>query len=337
MKMLLAALLVAAPAEWAEVPFHQLLQRAGLVVAGEVIEIVQAKGRPVARLKVAQTLKGKAEAETIEIPFKTTLTWACDFTIEYQKGKKYLLLLDDRSDFRVVYYPTHTVTEIGSYDLPFVSVTRLGCDLMEGSKAEERVKDLVAMTGNPNARALAFDLFRMVPRALARPHLSRVRSTFIDHRLEQSNRKAVDGVKAHPFPLSSAADAEIVRDLSLLSPLLNGPSRPESLKSTCALLTGWTVSDLESFERSWSTALKRAARKSKGLEVDALLSLLESPEAAVREQGSNALLDLGPDVLDRVKGGMESRDPEVRARIQGLVLELELLQDLRADLEAVGR
>jgi hypothetical protein len=337
MNTLLAALLLSVPVEWAEIPFHRLLQRSRLVVAGEVVEVVQVPGRPIARLKVAHTFKGKAEAETIEIPFKTTITWGCDFKIEYQKGKKYLLLLDNGADFRVVYYPMYTFTEIASYDLPFVSVTRLGCDLMEGKRVQERVKELVAMTEDPNLRTYAFDLFRIVPRALARPHLSRVRTAYADHRLARSGREPVDGVKAHPFPLRTPADAEISRDLSLLSHLLNGPSRPESLKSTCALLTGWNVSDLDSFERSWATAVQRSTRKSKGVEVDALLSLLGAPEGAVREQATNALLDLGPDVIDRVKGGMESRDPEVRARIQGLLLELELLQDLRADLEAVGR
>jgi len=332
MKTLLAAVLLSVPAQWAEVPFHQLLQRAKLVVAGEVTEVVAAKGRPVARLKVAHVLKGKAEAETIEIPFKTTITWGCDFKIEYQKGKKYLLLLDDRADFRVVYYPMHTFTEIENYDLPFVSVTRLGCDLMEGSKVEERVKELVAMTGNPNTRELALGLFRIVPRALARPHLSRVRAAFIDARLAMGGRGVIDGVKAHPWPLSTPADAEISRDLSLVSHLLNAPNRPESLTSTFALLTGWNVRDLESFERAWSVALKRAATKSKAADVDAPLSLLGSSDPAVRERATRAILDLGPDVLDRVKSEAQTRDPEVLARIQDLVRELELLQDLRADL-----
>src|SRR5262245_50272698 len=133
MKTLLVVLALLTPTEWAEVPFHHLLQRAKLVVAGEVVDIVPGKGRPVARLKVAHTLKGKAEAETIDVPFKTTMTWGCDYTIEYEKGKKYLLLIDDSADFRVVYYPMYTVTQIETYDLPFVSATRLGCEVLAGA------------------------------------------------------------------------------------------------------------------------------------------------------------------------------------------------------------
>lgn len=143
------ACLFLAVLEWAHVPWHEHLQAAKFIVAGEVVEIApDSTGRSIAKLKVDRVLKGKCGDAFLSLPFKPERTWGCDYPIEYEM-KKYLLCIDDRNFFRVIHYPAYVSRIIPDYGAPAVRFTkaivandipalgRVGPDVLEAIRGDD--------------------------------------------------------------------------------------------------------------------------------------------------------------------------------------------------------
>lgn len=342
MRVLLLLLMTALPAEWGYAPRYRLLQMAKLVVAGEVIEIrTDPKGKSIARLKVERILKGKPESEVIDLPFKTALPGACDFDIHYESGKKYLLLLDDRLDFRVIHYPSGTHDQIRGLDDPDVVYVQLILDVMNGTDQDRGIAELLkrANDGRPGmefSRREALNVFRAVPRARLRPHLDAVRAAYgTAPWMKLTPASAEWHYQCVTF---MSAELEIVRDLSYVSYLLEESDFLEaSLPTTLSLITGREVGDLAAFKKSWNVVLRRAKARSSPKETGILLKRLGSLEPGERDKAFQEILDCGPDAADAVEAAPSSPDPEIRARVAELSREFQLLKDVRSDLEAHGR
>jgi hypothetical protein len=335
MRIALCLILLAAPRQWAYVHTADLLDRATIVAAGEIRSIKDDGKRPVARMKIVHLLKGKPGGDEIDLPFKMTANWGCDFTIRYEIGRKYLLLLDEKHDYRVVYYPSRTHDVIQSYDGPEVSFARLSLDVMGGVDLDRRIPEVIKLTKTPQVRVEALQVFRWVPRAAIRPYLAEVRAAYGPSKVSYP-RTSPDWASWCKRGL--AVELQVTRDLSLISEVVGvEPFDEPALLRTLSLLTGWTVVDLESFKKSWAVALRRAETLGNPDEVAGPLNGLGSAEGAERDRAFQRILDLGPDVLNAVKSNLGAKDPEVKARVAELVRELELLDDLRADLAARRR
>jgi hypothetical protein len=329
MRVALLLLLLASPRSWACLSVPDLLERATIVVAGEVVSIKDDANRPVARLKVRHVLKGKPDGDEIDLPFKLECTWACDFTISYQKGEKYLLLLDDRQPFRVVYYPSRTHDRIQSYDGHEVTFANLALKVMEGDDLSRRLPQLLKMAA-PSWWDWC-DVVRRVPRSSLRPYLAEVRTAYAPTLARRPSRTSKEWERYRHFMIQ--VDLEVTRDLSEVSDLLDdGPLEEASLRRTLSLVTGMPVWSLDAFKKSWATALRRAAAKGNPDDVAAHLEGLASIDAGERDKAFQRILDLGPDALKAVKARLDAEDLEIRSRVAELVRELELLEDLRADL-----
>jgi hypothetical protein len=333
----LALLLATPPASWSYVPVYQLLQQSKLVVAGEVVDIRDdAKSRPIARLKIARLYKGDPGAGEIELPFKLETTWACDFTISYTKGKKYLLLLDEKNDSRVVHYPSRTHEEIQDYEHGYAEFVRISVEVLNGVDAG--VADLVRMAQENKWKAEALQVFRVVPRSAARPHLAAVRKLLP---VSTWGRKVVPGSRDWDryCMYSLPADLQIGRDLSLVSHLLAAErdDRVAPIEGTLSIVTGWTVTDLDGFKASWEKALRRAAAQGAPDRVPELVKSLSAADPGERDRAFHALLDLGPGVLEALGAHAQVEDIEARERVRTLIRELQLLEDLRSDLAARAR
>lgn len=332
-------LLAASPAEWGDAPRYRLLQLARLVVAGEVIALEpDAKAGTIARLRVDLVLKGKPESQVISLPFKDVPAGACDFSIRYEKGKRYLLLIDDKFPFRIVWYPSGTHDPIPSLDDPDVEFVRLILAVMNGEDLEKGIPDLLKRANDPRpgadrSRRESLQVFRALPRAWVRPFLSEIRASAGSPPWRKLTPASPDW---HYYCCTFlSAELEIVRDLSYVSSLLEkvefiGHSLPDTLR----LLVGKEVGDLATFKSSWEIALRRAAAHGSPDDVKPLVEHLGRAEPEIREKAFQAILDLGPDVIDSVRSHKNAADPEVRARVLSLLTELELLSDLRADIAA---
>ncbi|HYE98452.1 MAG TPA: hypothetical protein VEJ18_06040 [Planctomycetota bacterium] len=307
-----------APPEWADVPWYQLVRRALLIVAGEVVHVDKpAAGVPVARLRVDATLKGKPEAPEIRVPFKTDCRWGGDFTLAYAPGKRYLLLIDEVSPFRVVYYPSGTRFEIDGLDAPAVRFMRMVLDIDAGRDLERRVPELLEVVRNGPYRDEALHVFRLVPREQARPHLDTVRAAY-----GTKYRQMLTQDFYRRYYLSR--DAEITRDLSLVAELLAvEPNHEAYLLETLGLLTGRRCPSLKNFRAWWASVERRSRIRSRPDDARLWLSALESSDPRARETAVERLLDLGPDILDAVRARSAPAD---------LIGELELMADLRAHL-----
>ncbi len=336
MRVALLLLLLASPRQWAYVHTADLLSQATIVVAGEVISVKDDGKRPAARMKVVHVLKGKPEGDEIDLPFKTTVTWGCDFTIRYEKGKKYLLLLDDRSNYRVVYYPSRTHDVIQSYDGPEVSFARLTLEVMGGVDLDRRIPELLKLAETPRVKAEALQVFRWVPRAAIRPYLDKIRAAYGPGKGSAYAPTSPDWKSWCRRGL--ATELEVTRDLALISDVVGvEPNDEAALLRTLSLLTGWTVTDLGVFKKSWATAIRRSEMLGNPDLVPAQLEKLSSADAAERDRACQRILDFGPLVLNAVKAHLGAKDPEVKARVAELVRELELLDDLRTDQGAHRR
>ncbi|HYE98451.1 MAG TPA: hypothetical protein VEJ18_06035, partial [Planctomycetota bacterium] len=225
MKLLVPLLLAGTPVEWVEMPWYILARRAKLIVAGEVVHVERPlKGPPVARFKVETVLKGRPEGAEIRVPFKTDHTWACDFTIAYTAGKRYLLLIDDENPFRVVHYPDGTCNEISALDAPAVRFVQMALDVDAGRNLDRRLPELIETLRIPRLAREALHLFRTVPREAARPLLSAVREAH-GTKYRENLRDDLHGLyRRHRLSI----DAEITRDLSLVAELLKEEPRNEA-------------------------------------------------------------------------------------------------------------
>lgn len=311
-------LLSIAPPEWADVPWYQLVRRALLIVAGEVVRVERpAEGVPVALLRVEAALKGTPEGAEIRVPFKTDRRWGGDFTLEYAEGKRYLLLIDEVSWFRVVYYPSGTRFEIDGLDAPAVRFVRMALDIDAGRDLERRVPELLEAVATGPYRTEALHVFRTVPREQARPVLAAVRDAF-----GTKYRTAIAQDKHGLYRRYHLdRDAEITRDLTLAADVLAADYLDEAERlDRLALMTGRRCASLEEFRAWWSAVDRRSRVRSRPEDARLWLSALESSDPRAREDAVGRILDLGPDVLDAVRNARPD-----------LIRELELMADLRAD------
>ena len=335
MSLILAAACLAAPFEWSGYWYEQI-QRATLVATGEVVEIrPHGEGNRAAVLRVEHILKGDCRDKELVLPFKKTLTFACDYELGYRKAK-YLLLIDDLHPFRLVWFPDYPQIEIADYDAPEVRFTRAVLD------PEKRILDLepilkIRRSSNP-LEVMAF--VSTLPRRTVRPLLPALR-----RELGPGLKDAL--ARAKPEECFKGVDEAFMStfDLSLLEGILG---RREPLSDPFYLMTprrkdreepiqilsrivGRPYSSLEELQSAWPVALRRSRAEGRPEEVPALIRPLGSDSAAERAAAVTAILDLGPGVLEAVREHRKSEDPEVRARVAAILSELEFLEDVRSE------
>lgn len=336
MRTLLLLFLLAPAREWAPVHWHELIAQAKLVVTGEVVRFGEdSEGRKTGILQVHEVLKGEHPGKELVLPFKLKLTWGCDFQITYEK-RKYLLLIDDGQYFRLVYYPEGPQLEIGSWDESLVVFTKSVIDLQRGVPLERRLEVLALLAASDSARRLlrlsVFELVRGLPRRTLAPVLKDLRDAYRKAYPRREFERLPERYRAEARFNALVDEAEVARPYKLVDPLLEAGKGNAKLVRTLNLLTGKTCVSEEIFRAWWKTAVPRARAKGDPALLPALLKQLREGDLAERDAAANAILDLGPDVLEPLRPHAKSPDPELRARVADLLPELEILRDIRADL-----
>lgn len=269
-------------------PQHEYLLEATLVVAGEVVDIFpNLDGRRLAKLKVARVLKGRCEHAYLYLPFKfRDPFYGCDLPISYEK-KKYLLCIDDRALHRTIEDARKVLSD---YDAPAVRFAE--AVLAHDLEAVMRLSSEPAL-----GEAILLYATQYSRRAL-KPHL-------------QALRRICAGRYSDPW-----LRAWLTLDPALLPEVIR---KGNHVMAAIRRVTDRPFASVEDFEAWWAQALPRA--RAKGSMRPELLHDLVSGDVETRAAAREAILDLGPDVLDALTGD----DPEVIS----LREELELIADLR--------
>lgn len=322
MRFLLALACVLAPRQPAYVPWFELIDQAKWVVVGEVVDFGRdQEGRRVAILRVDEVWKGKCEEQTLVIPFKTEITWPCDFTIEYER-RKYLLLIDDRAYYRVVYYAAYTHH---AYEGPQDVVgrfTRAVVNLRSGVECEKAFEELESLASEAIDSIIEFS--ETLPRAVVRPLLPTLRKAHAPRMEGLSELKGPDRWRELVILLNRT------RDFRLFTEFLawNGAGEPWPILQALSRTAGRRFDSLAEARRWWARAQVRSRAYAAPGKAAQLIVGLRSADPAERASAEVDLLDLGPDILETVRSHARPGDP----RLDEIVQELEVLRDLRADV-----
>lgn len=340
MNLLLAAVLANPALEWSGWWYEQI-ERATLVVAGEVVEIrPHGEKNRAAMLRVKLVLKGECKEKELALPFKNTRIFGCDFEIEYEKAK-YLLLIDDKEYFRLVLFPDHPQIKIADYDAPEVRFTRAVIDIRAGVEPEKRILDIepILKLRRHSRQLEAVAFVRTLPRWMVRPLFPSLRRELgpglkseIDLAKSQDRSRKVDMALVCTFDLT-LVESVLGRREPFDDPFPTTQARRDRRESAIRILSRVIGREYQTFDElrlSWPMLLRRAQAKGKVEEIPVLLRQLGCDAAAERDAAAKAILDNGPSVLEAVRANAKNSDPEVRARVTGLVTELEFLQELRS-------
>lgn len=244
--------------EWEIRPWHELIREAKLIVAGEVVEL----DPNAARLKVERVLKGSCPDDVLVLPFKPrNPDRGCDFAITYEK-KKYLLCIDDRNYFRVIYHPGRVQLVIRDYGDPAIRFTR--------AILADDLEELGRLAASGHCLEYVVDYTLLKSRRELRPLLRGLRKG-----LERSE--------------NPDAICEFGLDVTLLPGFIERhPDRPDVVRR----VTG----RVGSFETWWPTAVRRAFR-CRPLRPEWLRDLVGG-DVETRAAAREAILDCGPHAIE---------------------------------------
>ncbi len=331
---LAAAVLLLAPREWAGYWYEQI-QRASLIVAGEVVDLrPHGDGNQAALFRVDLVLHGEAPDRPLVLPFKRTLTFSCDYEITYEKAK-YLLLIDDLQPFRLVWFPDYAQIRIPDYEAPEVRFTRAVLD------PEKRILDLEAALRKtrPDRKGDVAAFVSTLPRSVVRPLLPALR-----RELGPGLRDTIG--RAKPGDRFRYEDEYLVStfDLALVEKVLQRPEpfgdpfyptaarreRGEQPISILSRIIGRRFDSLDALRGAWPALLRRSRANGDAAELPALLRRLEAESPEDRQAADAEILELGPGVLEAVRKLGTTADPEGKARVAALLVQLEFLRELRS-------
>jgi hypothetical protein len=337
--LLAAACLAPGPLEWSGWWYEQI-EKATLVVAGEVVGFKPHGEKNLAAVyRVDRVYKGSNREKELILPFKTKLFHACDYEIRYERAK-YLLLLDDEAEFRLVWFPDCAQIRIETYEAPEVLFTRAVIGLRAGIEPEKRILDLVPLLGHPRGRH-HLDLRAFVstlPRRVVRPILPALRRELgpdlkaaLERAKPEDRFRKLDEAFVTTFDLA-LVEGILARPEPFADPIFQTKARRERGEEPIRMLSrviGREFTSIEALRAAWPTALRRSRAEERSDGVPALFGRLGSDDPHEREAAAAAILDLGPGALEAVRVQAASPDPEIRARVAALVSELEFLRELR--------